>query len=70
MKETATVELDLHFLQIDLENLKTIKDAVHEFSKHEACLDLLINNAGVWHPSCAEVMRGTNLIVADHEHSI
>lgn len=47
MNEAAGRSLDLHFLKMDLENLKTLKEAARDFGQREACLDLLINNAGV-----------------------
>lgn len=50
MCQTAGRQLDIHFLQMNLENLKSLKAAVDEFSTREACLDLLINNAGVSPP--------------------
>ena len=40
-------KLDLHFLQMDLEDLKTVKAAAQDFCRRESRLDLLINNAGV-----------------------
>ena len=48
MSQSAnTKHLDLHFLQIDLLDLKSIKEAVAKFSAREERLDILINNAGV-----------------------
>jgi NAD(P)-dependent dehydrogenase (short-subunit alcohol dehydrogenase family) len=48
MKEVAgSVELDLRFLQMDLQNLKSVKSAANSFRQRETRLDLLINNAGV-----------------------
>ncbi|KAK0761492.1 hypothetical protein N5P37_006444 [Trichoderma harzianum] len=39
--------LDLHFLQIDLQDLKSVKAAAKHFLTLETRLDILINNAGV-----------------------
>lgn len=39
--------LDLHFLQLDLMDLKTVKAAAEYFKTQETRLDILINNAGV-----------------------
>ncbi|KAK4070807.1 hypothetical protein Trihar35433_5274 [Trichoderma harzianum] len=39
--------LDLHFLQIDLQDLKSVKAAAEHFMTLETRLDILINNAGV-----------------------
>ena len=48
MKMVAgTVELDLRFLQIDLQNLRLVKAAATLFKEKESRLDILINNAGV-----------------------
>jgi NAD(P)-dependent dehydrogenase (short-subunit alcohol dehydrogenase family) len=50
MKNAAgTAQLDLRFLQMDLQNLKSVKAAATSFSQREPHLDILINNAGVWH---------------------
>jgi NAD(P)-dependent dehydrogenase (short-subunit alcohol dehydrogenase family) len=48
MKEVAgSVELDLRFLQMDLQNLRSVKAAAASFRQRETRLDLVINNAGV-----------------------
>ncbi|KAK7421462.1 hypothetical protein QQX98_002161 [Neonectria punicea] len=39
--------LDLHFLQMDLKDLKSVKAAATHFRTLESQLDILINNAGV-----------------------
>lgn len=39
--------LDLHFLQIDLQDLRSVKAAAEHFMTLETRLDILINNAGV-----------------------
>jgi NAD(P)-dependent dehydrogenase (short-subunit alcohol dehydrogenase family) len=46
-KAAGAVHLDLQFLQIDLQNLKSVKAAAAAFSQKEPRLDILINNAGV-----------------------
>ncbi|KEY70834.1 hypothetical protein S7711_08533 [Stachybotrys chartarum IBT 7711] len=45
MKSEAGKNLDLHFLQIDLQDLKSVKAAASNFPEER--LDILINNAGV-----------------------
>ena len=40
-------ELDIHFLQVDLQSLESVNRAVEKFKAAESRLDLLINNAGV-----------------------
>ncbi|KAH7134171.1 hypothetical protein EDB81DRAFT_657922 [Dactylonectria macrodidyma] len=39
--------LDLHFIQMDLQDLKSVKRAATHFLEQESRLDILINNAGV-----------------------
>jgi NAD(P)-dependent dehydrogenase (short-subunit alcohol dehydrogenase family) len=39
--------LDLHFLKLDLQDLRSVKEAAMLFSYQEPRLDILINNAGV-----------------------
>ena len=41
------MQLDLRFLQLDLQNLKSVKAAAAAFKQKEQRLDILINNAGV-----------------------
>jgi NAD(P)-dependent dehydrogenase (short-subunit alcohol dehydrogenase family) len=48
MKESAAGKtLDLHFLKLDLEDLRSVKAAAESFAQRESRLDMLINNAGV-----------------------
>ncbi|KAL6412454.1 Short-chain dehydrogenase/reductase SDR [Ilyonectria robusta] len=48
MSEDANGQsLDLHFLQLDLMDLKSVKAAAEHFKTQEPRLDILINNAGV-----------------------
>lgn len=47
MNERAGKELDLKFLQSDLQNLKSVKEAAEKFMTMEDRLDVLLNNAGV-----------------------
>jgi retinol dehydrogenase-12 len=47
IKFAGSIELDLRFLQMDLQNLKSVKAAANSFRQRETRLDLLINNAGV-----------------------
>ena len=47
MKESRTYDLDLHFLDLDLQSLQSVKSAAASFLERESQLDLLINNAGV-----------------------
>jgi NAD(P)-dependent dehydrogenase (short-subunit alcohol dehydrogenase family) len=47
LNQTAKKELDLHFLQMDLLDLRSVKAAAATFSAQEERLDILINNAGV-----------------------
>lgn len=39
--------LDLHFLQVDLQDLRSVKAAAASFMQRESRLDIIINNAGV-----------------------
>ena len=43
--------MDIHFLELDLQNLQSVRMAAEEFMKKETRLDLLINNAGVSTPN-------------------
>jgi NAD(P)-dependent dehydrogenase (short-subunit alcohol dehydrogenase family) len=47
MLDAAGRPLDLHFLHLDLQDLKTVKAAAKRFMEQETRLDILINNAGV-----------------------
>ncbi|KAK4692854.1 hypothetical protein P7C71_g4435, partial [Lecanoromycetidae sp. Uapishka_2] len=47
MKSSHKQNLDLHFLEIDLQSLQSVKSAADTFMKTETRLDLLINNAGI-----------------------
>lgn len=52
MKESAPDKsLDLHFLQVDLQNFASVVQVVEQFKTKESNLDILINNAGVSSPS-------------------
>lgn len=44
---TGRMELDLRFLQMDLQSLRSVKAAAAAFKQMEPKLDVLINNAGV-----------------------
>jgi len=57
------------FLQLDLANLKSIKETVAQFQKHESELHILINNGGVMIPPAAaltadghDLQFGTNAL--------
>jgi short-subunit dehydrogenase involved in D-alanine esterification of teichoic acids len=47
LQSTTEQKLDLHFLQLDLLDLKSVKAAAARFTQLESRLDILINNAGV-----------------------
>ncbi|KAH7325680.1 hypothetical protein B0I35DRAFT_405040 [Stachybotrys elegans] len=47
LNQQAGRKLDLHSLQMDLVDLKSVKAAAADFSAREERLDILINNAGV-----------------------
>lgn len=47
MREETGRNLDLRFLQIDLNDLTSVVSAAQTFEKQENRLDLLLNNAGV-----------------------
>jgi len=58
MQRTAgSMQLDLRFMQLDLQNLKAVKAAAAAFKQKEQRLDILINNAGVCiiHPAAWEL---------------
>lgn len=44
--------LNLHPLRMNLEDLKSVKNAAEEFMRLESRLDILINNAGVSFHGC------------------
>jgi NADP-dependent 3-hydroxy acid dehydrogenase YdfG len=57
------MQLDLRFLQLDLQNLKAVKAAAADFKQKEQRLDVLINNAGVCllcHVQCSKAEHITN----------
>ncbi|KAL9129097.1 MAG: hypothetical protein Q9217_002369 [Psora testacea] len=48
MKQSAPDQkLDMHFLQVDLQSLASVNEAVQKFRANESKLDILINNAGI-----------------------
>lgn len=47
MKASSVQPLDLHMLEMDLQSLKSVKEAAGVFMRQESRLDILINNAGV-----------------------
>ncbi|KAH7329622.1 hypothetical protein B0I35DRAFT_507861 [Stachybotrys elegans] len=47
MEQSVGQKLDLHFLKIDLQDLKSVTDAAARFMQQESRLDILINNAGI-----------------------
>lgn len=48
MNQSArALKLDIHHLQIDLLDLKSVQSAAQTFIQLESRLDVLINNAGV-----------------------
>ena len=47
MKDSCKSNLDLHFLELDLQNLQSVKSAATDFIERECQLDLLTNDAGV-----------------------
>ena len=47
MKSSSTKPLDLHMIKMDLQSLRSVKEAAEYFMRQESRLDLLINNAGV-----------------------
>lgn len=46
-QSNVTKQLDLRFLQLDLQDLKSVRAAALRFMTEESRLDILINNAGV-----------------------
>ena len=47
MNASSANSLDLHLLEMDLQDLGSVKQGAEVFMKQESRLDLLINNAGV-----------------------
>lgn len=47
MRDETFRNLDLHFLQLDLNDLKSVSNAAETFTTMEPRLDLVLNNAGV-----------------------
>jgi|SRR5688572_26030672 NAD(P)-dependent dehydrogenase (short-subunit alcohol dehydrogenase family) len=47
LNSDAGRNLDLHALQMNLEDLQSVKSAAEDFLRRESRLDILINNAGV-----------------------
>ncbi len=47
MNASSANSLDLHLLELDLQDLGSVKKGAEIFVKQESRLDLLINNAGV-----------------------
>lgn len=47
MTASSSKPLDLHMLEMDLQNLGNVKTVAEGFMRKESRLDLLINNAGV-----------------------
>jgi NAD(P)-dependent dehydrogenase (short-subunit alcohol dehydrogenase family) len=47
LAKASSKPLDLHFLQLDLLDLRSVKAAAAQFSAQETHLDILVNNAGV-----------------------
>ena len=47
MGERAGRQLDLRFLQVDLQDLRSVRKAAEGFGERDERLDVLINNAGV-----------------------
>jgi NAD(P)-dependent dehydrogenase (short-subunit alcohol dehydrogenase family) len=52
---------DVHFMLLDLADLKSVKEFVSNFRQHYQRLDLLINNAGVMMPPYAKTKDGYEL---------
>ena len=52
---------DLHFIQLDLTDLDTVKSFAKQFKEKFARLDVLINNAGVMIPPYAQTKNGFEL---------
>jgi NAD(P)-dependent dehydrogenase (short-subunit alcohol dehydrogenase family) len=46
-RDAGAVDIDVRFLQMDLQDLKSVKAAAASFMQRESRLDVLINNAGV-----------------------
>ncbi|RCK65765.1 hypothetical protein Cantr_01563 [Candida viswanathii] len=68
-KEYNVADREIHFIQVDLSDLTTVKPAVEEFLKVEDRLDIIIHNAGVMTPPVGsktaqgyELQWGTNVL--------
>ncbi|EMG50399.1 hypothetical protein SBY92_000259 [Candida maltosa Xu316] len=68
-KEYNVANREIHFIQLDLSDLTSIKPAVEEFLSKESRVDIIINNAGVMTPPVGsktkqgyELQWGTNVI--------
>ncbi|KAK3171956.1 hypothetical protein OEA41_004040 [Lepraria neglecta] len=46
-QSTPDKELDLHFLQVDLQSLGSVNEAAQKFKATESRLDILVNDAGI-----------------------
>jgi len=60
MKASRKEDLDVHFLEMDLQNLQSVKDTADQFMKTETRLDILINNAGVCPQEPSSIQRTTH----------
>ncbi|RCK65766.1 hypothetical protein Cantr_01562 [Candida viswanathii] len=68
-QEYNVANREIHFIQVDLSDLTSIKPAVEQFLKVENRLDLIIHNAGVMMPPAGskttqgyELQWGTNVV--------
>lgn len=57
------VNADLHFLQLDLTDLKAVRKAAEQFTSQEKRLDILLNNAGVMGTPYSKTNDGLELQV-------
>lgn len=63
-------KLDLRFFQLDLQNLRSVREAAKWFGQQESRLDLLINNAGVLLPlSTRSYLHRKTDPISDHGYS-
>lgn len=51
-QSSSKAELDLIFLQADLDSLHSVKEATEKFESKESKMHILVNNAGV----CIDVL--------------